>query len=89
MSTAEVRVAFHQLESIASYPTIRLALRLILLTLVRKSQLIQATWDEVNNGWTWWRRGSIGARMCRSACLSRGGGWCVLPQWRGHQSIVA
>ncbi|MNY03341.1 Prophage CP4-57 integrase [compost metagenome] len=32
----------------ATYPTIRLAMRLILLTLVRKSELIQATWDEVN-----------------------------------------
>lgn len=32
----------------ATYPTIRLALRMILMTLVRKSELIQATWDEVN-----------------------------------------
>jgi len=44
-----------QLESVATYPTIKLALRLILLTLVRKSELIQATWDEVtfeNGTWT-------------------------------------
>jgi len=36
-------------------PEIRLALRLILLTLVRKSELIQATWNEVgfeNATWT-------------------------------------
>ena len=32
----------------ATYPTIKLALHLILLTLVRKSELIQATWDEVD-----------------------------------------
>ena len=37
-----------QMESVATYPTIRLALRMILLTLVRKSELIQATWDEVD-----------------------------------------
>ena len=29
-------------------PTIRLALRLILLTLLRKGELIEATWGEVN-----------------------------------------
>jgi integrase len=37
-----------QLESVATYPTIRLALRMILLTLVRKSELIEAKWDEVD-----------------------------------------
>ena len=30
------------------YPTIRLALRMILLTLVRKSELIEAAWEEVD-----------------------------------------
>lgn len=38
----------HQLETVASYPTIRLALRLILLTLVRKGELIHATWNEID-----------------------------------------
>lgn len=37
LSPAEIRLAFRQLESIATYPTIRLALRVVLLTLVRKS----------------------------------------------------
>lgn len=37
LTPTEIRLAFHQLESIAAYPTIRLALRLVLLTLVRKS----------------------------------------------------
>ena len=43
------------LDATATLPTIRLALRLILLTLVRKSELIEATWDEVdfeNAVWT-------------------------------------
>jgi integrase len=55
LSPAEIRLAFRQLESIATYPTIRLALRLVLLTLVRKSELIEATWNEVdfeNASWT-------------------------------------
>ncbi|MBK6746961.1 site-specific integrase [Ottowia sp.] len=55
LSPAEIRLAFHQLESIATYPTIRLALRMVLLTLVRKSELIEATWSEIdfeNATWT-------------------------------------
>lgn len=55
LSPAAIRLAFHQLESIATYPTIRLALRMVLLTLVRKSELIEATWSEIdfeNATWT-------------------------------------
>jgi hypothetical protein len=37
LSPTEIRLAFHQLETIAAYSTIKLALRLVLLTLVRKS----------------------------------------------------
>lgn len=37
-----------QLDLVPTYPAIRLALRLILLTLVRKSELIEATWNEVD-----------------------------------------
>ncbi|TBU94663.1 tyrosine-type recombinase/integrase [Phytopseudomonas dryadis] len=48
LSPLEIRLVIQHLELVATYPTIRLALRLILLTLVRKSELIQATWDEVN-----------------------------------------
>ena len=48
LSPTEIRVMHKQMESVATYPTIRLALRLILLTLVRKSELIEATWDEVD-----------------------------------------
>lgn len=48
LSPLEIRLMVQQLESVATYPTIRMALRLILLTLVRKSELIHATWDEVD-----------------------------------------
>jgi integrase len=44
-----------QLEHVPTLPTIRLGLRLILLTMVRKSELQDATWDEVdfeNAVWT-------------------------------------
>ena len=48
LSPLEIKLAMQELESVATYPTIRLALRMILLTLVRKSELIHATWDEVD-----------------------------------------
>ncbi|MBF8179483.1 tyrosine-type recombinase/integrase [Herminiimonas contaminans] len=48
LSPSEIRLMLQEMELVATYPTIRLAMRLILLTLVRKSELIQATWDEVN-----------------------------------------
>jgi integrase len=48
LSPAEIRVLFDQLEHVATLPTIRLGLRLILLTMVRKSELQDATWDEVD-----------------------------------------
>ncbi len=48
LSPLEIRLMARQLESVATYPTTRLALRMILLTMVRKSELIQFTWDEVN-----------------------------------------
>lgn len=48
LSPVEIRVMHRVMESVATYPTIRLAMRLILLTLVRKSELIEATWDEVD-----------------------------------------
>lgn len=40
----EIRLLYGQMESVVIYPTIRLPLRMILLTLVRKSVLIEATW---------------------------------------------
>lgn len=48
LSPQEIHLISKQLEFVATYPTIRLALRMILLTLVRKSELIEAAWDEVD-----------------------------------------
>jgi integrase len=55
LSPTEIRVMLKQLEHVATLPTIRLGLRLILLTMVRKSELQDAIWDEVdfeNAVWT-------------------------------------
>ncbi|MET4575322.1 integrase [Ottowia thiooxydans] len=43
VSPLEIRLTSRQIESVATYPTIRLPLRMILLTLVRKSELVEAT----------------------------------------------
>jgi len=48
LSPEEIQLMHRQLDLVPTYPAIRLALRLILLTLVRKSELIEATWNEIN-----------------------------------------
>lgn len=48
LSPVEIRVLFKVLEQVPTLPTIRLGLRLILLTMVRKSELQDATWGEVD-----------------------------------------
>ena len=48
LSPAEIRILFHEIEHVPTLPTICLGLRLILLTMVRKSELLDATWDEVD-----------------------------------------
>jgi integrase len=48
LSPAEIRVMLKQLERVATLPTIRLGMRLFLLTMVRKSELQDAVWDEVD-----------------------------------------
>jgi integrase len=55
LSPAEIRIMLKQLDHVATLPTIRLGVRLYLLTLVRKSELQDAIWDEVdfeNAVWT-------------------------------------
>ena len=55
LSATEIRIMLKQLEHVATLPTIRLGMRLILLTMVRKSELQDATWSEVdfeNAVWT-------------------------------------
>lgn len=48
LSPAEIRVMLGQLEHVPTLPTIRLGMKLFLLTMVRKSELQDATWNEVD-----------------------------------------
>jgi integrase len=48
LSPTEIRIMLRQLELVPTLPTIRLGLRLILLTMVRKAELLEAVWDEVD-----------------------------------------
>ena len=48
LSPKEIRIFFPLLGAVPTLPTIRLGLKLILLTLVRKGELRFATWDEVD-----------------------------------------
>ena len=48
LSPSEIHVFFNALEQTATMPTLRLATKFMLLTLVRKSEFIEAIWDEVN-----------------------------------------
>lgn len=48
LSPSEIHVFFDALERTATMSTLRLAIKFMLLTLVRKSEFIEATWDEVN-----------------------------------------
>lgn len=55
LAPREIRVLFGQLEHVAILPTIRLGMKFLLLTMVRKSELRFAIWDEVdfeNAVWT-------------------------------------
>jgi integrase len=48
LSPAEIRIMLRQIEHVPTLPTIRLGMKLFLLTMVRKSELQDATWDEVD-----------------------------------------
>ena len=55
LSPSEIRVLFKVLEKVPTLPTIRLGMRFFLLSMVRKSELQDAIWDEVdfeNAVWT-------------------------------------
>jgi integrase len=55
LSPSEIRIMLKLLERIATLPTIRLGMKLILMTMVRKSELQDAVWEEVdfeNSVWT-------------------------------------
>jgi integrase len=55
LSPGEIRIMLNELERVATLPTIRLGIRLILLTMVRKGELLEATWDEVDFENAVWR----------------------------------
>ncbi|HDS6522601.1 TPA: tyrosine-type recombinase/integrase [Proteus mirabilis] len=48
MSPKEIGILFRALENYSCYPTLKLAVKFVLLTLVRKSEFIHATWDEID-----------------------------------------
>ena len=48
LSPAEIRIMLGQIEHVPTLPTIRLGMKLFLLTMVRKSELQDAVWDEVD-----------------------------------------
>ncbi|MGF6482266.1 tyrosine-type recombinase/integrase [Paraburkholderia sp. JPY419] len=48
LSPEEIHIFFNALDQTATTPTLRLAIKFMLLTLVRKSEFIDATWDEVD-----------------------------------------
>ena len=48
LSPGEIGEFFRVLEHVSTLPTIRLALRLVLLTMARKGELLEATWGEVD-----------------------------------------
>lgn len=55
LSPREVGIFFNTLDTVAGMPTLKLALKIIFLTMVRKSEFTLATWDEVDfktNEWT-------------------------------------
>ena len=50
----EIGLMYTYLQRIGTAPSVRSAARLLLLTMVRKSELTEATWDEVNFGQALW-----------------------------------
>lgn len=48
MSPKEIAIMYQYLEKVGTTPSIRAAIKLVLLTMVRKGELIKAEWDEVN-----------------------------------------
>lgn len=48
LEPAEIKVVYRYLERIGTSPSIRAAVRLLLLTMLRKSEMTHGQWDEVN-----------------------------------------
>lgn len=48
LTPEEIRILYQYLDRVSTSPTIRLAVKVLLLTMLRKSELIEATWEEIN-----------------------------------------
>ncbi len=48
LSPSEIKVMYQYLEHVSTSPIIRLAVKLLLLTMLRKSELTDAVWSEIN-----------------------------------------
>ena len=48
LSPGEIRIMLGQIEHVATLPTIRIGIKMILMSMVRKSELQDAVWDEVD-----------------------------------------
>lgn len=48
LSPEEIKLVWEYLERIGTMPSIRAAVKLLLLTMVRKSELTDAVWTEIN-----------------------------------------
>lgn len=73
LSPAEIGVMDACLDRVSTAPANRTAARLLLLTMVRKSELIQATWDEVDFGAALWSipKARMKQRNAHNVYLSR------------------
>ncbi|MCV5513442.1 tyrosine-type recombinase/integrase, partial [Escherichia coli] len=50
----EIGIFFRALDNVSTMATLKLALKLVLLTMVRKAEFTHATWREVDfSKWTW------------------------------------
>ncbi len=54
LAPPEIKIAFELIGQVASSPHLRLGVKFVLLTMVRKSELLDATWDEVNFSTATW-----------------------------------
>lgn len=48
LSPKEIGIFFNELENYSCYPTLKLAIKFVLLTMVRKGEFTNARWDEVD-----------------------------------------
>lgn len=63
LASSEIKTMYEYLDKVSAGPSFKVACKLILLTMVRKSELTEATWDEINFSEALWT--IPGARMKR------------------------